>query len=281
MNVQERSKSPQCRELHATLWERTAQGLQKVVFPPKCYSCNVFYHPCAETTKKPFTLTEHFAQGMTQFLCPVCAKAFVPIASPLCTQCGAPFKSKETDDHLCGVCLATPKHFSAARAAGVYESALTAVIHQFKYHAKSELSKPLGDLLWVTLQRYWEVRDIDLIIPIPLHRTRLRKRGFNQAHLIVKEWGRVAPEIVRPRISKKDILERSRHTEPQTALNSQQRLLSIKNAFRVGDGLKVTDKRVLLVDDVYTTGATVNECAKVLIQAGAGRVDVLTLARAV
>ncbi len=260
---------------------RTVKILQRAIFPSKCYICNRLYHPPAKTIGKPLTLSGHFAQLMDRFLCPACAQDFIPIESPMCTQCGYLFKSREADDHLCGACLAAPGRFARARAAGVYHSTLTAVIHRFKYQAKIEMSEPLGQLLWATFRQHWKEKDIDLIVPVPLYRKRLRKRGFNHAHLIMKEWSRMAPEIVMPRIAKKNILERIRRTESQTALGSKQRLVNIKNAFRVSDGSMVTDKRILLVDDVYTTGATANECARVLTKAGANQVDVLTLARAV
>lgn len=263
------------------LWGRTVNILQKAIFPSKCYICNLLYHLPAQTIGKPLTMSGHFAQLMDRFVCPACAQDFIPIESPMCIQCGYLFKSREGDDHLCGACLATPMRFATARAAGVYDSALTAVIHRFKYQAKIEMSEPLGYLLWTTFRQYWKEKDIDLIVPVPLHRKRLRKRGFNHAHLIIKEWCRIVPEIVMPRMAKKNILERSRRTEPQTTLGSKQRLVNIKNAFRVSDESKVTAKRILLVDDVYTTGATVNECARVLTKAGAKQVDVLTLARAI
>ena len=260
---------------------RAASILQKAIFPSKCYICNRLYHPPAKTIGKPLTMSGHFAQLMERFLCPACAQDFIPIESPMCIQCGYLFKSREADDHLCGACLATPRRFTVARAAGVYDSTLTAVIHRFKYQARIEMSEPLGYLLWTTFRQYWKEKDIDLIVPVPLHRKRLRKGGFNHAQLLIKEWCRMVPEIAMPRIAKKNILERSRRTEPQSALGSKQRLVNIKNAFRVSDESKVTDKRILLVDDVYTTGATANECARVLTKAGAKQVDVLTLARAV
>jgi len=264
-----------------TLWGRTANVLQKAIFPSRCYICNRFYHLPVKTMGKPLSLSGHFAQLMDRFACSACAADFIAIESPMCIQCGCLFKSREADDHFCGACLATPKRFATARAAGVYDSTLTAVIHRFKYQAKIEMSQPLGYLLWITFRQYWKEKDIDLIVAVPLHRKRLRKRGFNHAHLIIKEWCRRVPEIVKPRLPEKNILERSRPTAPQSALGSKQRLVNVKNAFRVSDGAKVSDKRILVVDDVYTTGATVNECARVLTKAGAKQVDVLTLARAV
>ena len=125
-------------------------------------------------------------------------------------------------------------------------------------------------------RRYWTLPRFDLLIPVPLHVKRLRERGFNQALSLTKELGR----WIRIPCEKR-VLQKRRATVPQVDLSGVDREKGIKGAFTVvGDGT-VEDRSILLVDDVYTTGATVNECAKVLLAAGAKRVDVFTLARAV
>jgi ComF family protein len=126
--------------------------------------------------------------------------------------------------------------------------------------------------------------NIDLIIPVPLHLKKLRIRGFNPSFLLVKDWICIAKflNVKLPDIPvNSNVLVRGRWTKPQTGLGRKERLENIKNAFNINDGSKITGKRILLVDDVYTTGATVNECAKVLLKGGAKNVDVLTLARAI
>jgi ComF family protein len=157
------------------------------------------------------------------------------------------------------------------------------LIHNFKYNGKIQLAKPLGAFLFAAFIHYWDICSIDLIIPVPLHIKRLRKRGFNQTFLLIRDWFRIAEDL-NIKLSgiqiEKDLLVRNRWTKPQTGLNRKNRLTNIKNAFRIIDPEKVEKKRVLLVDDVYTTGATVNECAKVLLNAAALKVEVLTLARA-
>ncbi len=123
-----------------------------------------------------------------------------------------------------------------------------------------------------------------MIVPVPLHVKKLRMRGFNPSFLLVKDWIRIAKflHVEIPDIPIDiNVLERKRWTEPQTGLRRKERLANIKNAFHIRNGSKITGKRILVVDDVYTTGATVNECAKVLLKGGAGQVDVITLARAV
>jgi ComF family protein len=138
--------------------------------------------------------------------------------------------------------------------------------------------------MFATYLRNWKLNEIDLIIPVPLHRKRLRQRGFNQAYLLVSNWGRITGKMnlrsADVAIEKK-MLFRRRHTAPQTGLGRAERKHNIKKAFGITEPAKINNKRLLLVDDVYTTGATVNECAEVLLKNGAERVDVLTLARAV
>ena len=159
-----------------------------------------------------------------------------------------------------------------------------AVIHCFKYKGKTQLSRPLGALLFAVFINFWDKMSMDLIVPVPLHGKKLRRRGFNPSFLLVKDWMRIA-EFLHVKIPDIpiaiNVLERKRWTEPQTGLGRKERLANVKNAFNMKNGMKIKGKRILLVDDVYTTGATVNECAKVLLKGGAGQVDVLTLARAV
>jgi ComF family protein len=159
-----------------------------------------------------------------------------------------------------------------------------AVIHCFKYKEKTQLARPLGALLFTAFINFWDKMSIDLIVPVPLHIKKMRIRGFNPSFLLVKDWGHIAEglQIDMPDIPIDiNVLERRRWTQPQTGLGRKERLVNIKNAFHIRNGSKITGKRILLVDDVYTTGATVNECTKVLLKGGAGRVDVLTLARAI
>ena len=123
-----------------------------------------------------------------------------------------------------------------------------------------------------------------MILPVPLHPSRLRQRGFNQASLLIRSWSRIAHrplcDLSHNRLED-DLLIRTKHTEPQSALGRAQRTLNIKNAFGLNGEKKVQGASILLIDDVYTTGATVNECGRLLLRSGARQVDVLTLARAV
>jgi ComF family protein len=128
----------------------------------------------------------------------------------------------------------------------------------------------------------WNLADVDWVVPVPLHRKRLRERGFNQSCLLTRTWA--APLKAYPATGSglpvtPDLLARTRPTASQTGLGRTARAANLKNAFRVRPGRVVANLRLLVVDDVFTTGATANECARVLMKAGAKRVDVLTLAR--
>jgi ComF family protein len=147
-------------------------------------------------------------------------------------------------------------------------------IQQFKYHRDLSIGKTLSVL---AASHYpFFAKAYDVIIPVPLHLERLRWRGFNQALLLSRTIGATYGIVVDP-----FLLERNRPTAPQTQLTGKERYTNVKGAFFVSTPAQVKDKRVLLVDDVYTSGATVHECARTLTKAGALVVDVFTLARVV
>jgi len=198
----------------------------------------------------------------------------------MCVQCGAVFRSPEGENHRCQSCIETPKPYGIARAFGIYDATLMTLIHRFKYEGKIQLAKPFGTLLISVYYRFWEESSVDLILPVPLHAKRLRKRGFNQAHWLVKVWQEISEARCPLPPVTVDVLTRNRRTEPQTGLGRKERARNIRHAFSVSDHAAVRDRKILLVDDVYTTGATVGECTKILLKAGVRQVDVLTLARA-
>jgi ComF family protein len=167
-------------------------------------------------------------------------------------------------------------YFTIARALGAYEGSLQEAIHHWKYEGKMNLTLFFAEWMTEGVKRYWESDFFDLLIPVPLHPQRLRERGFNQALLLVKElsWRTGIPY-------RKTLLQKKKPTVPQVKLSGAEREKGLKGAFHVIGKEELVGKSILLVDDVYTTGATVNECSKVLSRGGAKRVDVLTLAHAV
>lgn len=195
-------------------------------------------------------------------VCPDCWSTLVPVEPPFCPQCGDPAPAIEG---LCGLCRKGEHTFDFARSAFLFTNTLREIIHHLKYSDRVSLAKPLGDLLKECLDR--EQFTGNLIIPVPLHRGRARARGFNQAELIAARLGRpVAPHLLR----------RRKNTPSQTGLSRSQRKRNLAAAFEVRGQLTGT---VIVVDDVYTTGSTMNEIARTLKRAGAVRVEVLTVAR--
>jgi len=201
----------------------------------------------------------------------------------MCPRCGRPYAGPEASDHDCGQCLHDRPPFDWARSAGVLEGPLQTLVHALKYRGRLDLAAPLGEYLRWAYWRYWADRTCDGILPVPLHHQRHRQRGFNQAYVLLRRWFRPGPipaarPVAVPFIRR--ALIRQKSTPTQAGLGRRARQANVRGAFAVVDRQAVTDRRLLLVDDVFTTGATAIECARVLLESGARRVDVLTLARA-
>lgn len=156
------------------------------------------------------------------------------------------------------------------------------VIHKFKYAGKVQLALPLGRLLFGAFVKNFDDVELDWVIPVPLHASKFRERGFNQALLMLSQWpalGAFATSNVLRIDLKSAIMERNRKTVSQTGLDREERNANVKGAFSVAQPDVIQGKQVLLVDDVYTTGATTDECAKMLMKNNAQGVHILTLAR--
>ena len=209
-------------------------------------------------------------------VCPACEARMTRIDHPLCLRCGEPFASGAGEDHLCGTCLVIDRGFEMARSAMRYDGATIDLIVKYKFKGDIRLAGFLAGLMDGPLDELAAGGKIDLIVPVPLHADRLRERGYNQAQLLAKM-------ISEQRGIPMDrwVLRRKRATAPQIGLPIKDRRLNVRGAFIVKKPERVADKTVLVVDDVLTTGATVSECSRVLLAAGAAKVRVATLARAV
>ena len=207
--------------------------------------------------------------------CQVCLRDVRLIGAPFCTICGKPFDNCAGENHLCGYCLKHKWSFSRARAVVYYQGPVTEAVKVFKYKGKMHGLKTFAAL---TRQYYLHhpLPEPDLILPVPLHPKRLRERGFNQALVLGRELFPNSKEKIDPHV-----LERHQWTRPQTGLKGVERRKNVKNVFKVKKTEKVKNKKILLVDDVFTTGATVNECARILLKNKAEEVEVFTFARAI
>jgi competence protein ComFC len=224
-------------------------GFLNILYPSQCPACG---NPSDAFHYSP--------------ICSSCWSTIKRFAGPSCAICALPCVSEYVT--VCGQCMKKKPPFSKAIFYGIYDGVLAEAISQMKFYGLKRLSKPLGTLLLNC-----ELPVIDGILPVPLSVKGLRERGFNQSLLMAKV---LSKNLQVPLFM--DILSKKKETLPQIGLSKKERSTNLKKAFEVKGDIK--GLRLLLIDDVMTTGATVTECSKVLMNAGAQEVIVLTLARA-
>ncbi len=228
--------------------ERVQKRLLDLFFPPFCVCCG----------------------GEGHYLCPTCLAAAPRIAPPWCELCGRPLLGLEF--RFCPQCMQAPLVIDGIRSVGLFEGTLREAVHRFKYGRLTALAEPLGELLadgWRSLRLPG-----DVIVPVPLHPRRLRQRGYNQSSLLARELSRTVGLPVAERV-----LIRTRETAPQVELSASQRRANVAEAFECRTG-EICGQAVLLVDDVCTTGATLNACAEALRKQEPRSIWALTLTRA-
>jgi ComF family protein len=253
---------------------RAGQALLDLVLPPRCLRCRL-------RVEAPGTL------------CAQCWRGMSFLGEPCCACCGLPFpfdpgpadpgpagSSDNGTGILCAGCLARHPRFDRARSVFIYDDHSRVLVLGFKHGDRLQGVPGFGQ--WLSRAGAVLLAEADIVAPVPLHWTRLWQRRYNQSALLARAtcaaWrrgGRSSPALI------PDLLVRRRRTPSQGRRTRSQRADNVRGAFRLGQTANVTGKRVLLIDDVLTSGATVEECARVLRRAGAAQIDVLTLARAV
>ena len=175
--------------------------------------------------------------------------------------------------------MGDPPRLGKMRAAAMYQGAMVRLVRQLKYRRAVHLAIAMGPWLKATYRRHWPSTGdaVDIVVPVPLHKRRLRQRGYNQSWLLARQVFGEGASTQAPRLM--DILVRCRDTPSQTGLDREMRRRNLKGAFDIVDGAPVTGKTVLLVDDVITTGETLGACTDALLAAGAIQVDALCMAR--
>ena len=207
-------------------------------------------------------------------LCRPCLESAPRILAPFCAKCSQPFPGAITDSFICANCEDRVLHFDAAVSAFRSRGVVRKVMHDFKYGRQLHLRHLLGRWLAEAMNDpRLAGRRFNFIVPVPLHPTRKRARGFNQAELLALELQRAA------RIPIQNVLQRTRYSTTQTQFDRSERMENLRGAFRLRRGCNVRDLRMLLVDDVLTTGSTLSECAAVLKKNGALSVHAATAAR--
>ena len=236
-------------------WRRLFGAALDLLLPPRCLRCGV-------------------AVGAEGALCAACWRSITFLGEPCCGCCGLPFDYDQGPEALCGGCAREPPAFARARAALRYDEESRRLILAFKHGDRLHLAPAFG--AWMRRAGARLLAEADVLIPVPLHWTRLFARRYNQAAVLAQALAKASGPPVGA-----DWLERRRRTPSQGKRNRAARRRNVAGAFALRPGRPVAGKRILLIDDVLTTGATVDECARVLRRAGAASVDVLTLARTV
>ncbi len=254
--------------------------LADLLWPEPCAACGIMLGAAPDVFGPktdffgPKTVLSGPISALSECLCPECLSLCLAVNEPYCPLCGMPFPP-EAASHECSWCRHTPPRYNSARAAALYSGPLRLAVHAYKYGKHAGLAKPLGRALAEAFLAQYGPDSADVAVPVPLHKKRLQYRGFNQALLLLSAFdpARGFPPVA-PRA-----LARVRNTQPQVGLSARERTANLKGAFSVTDPALVRGKRVLLVDDVFTTGATAEACSRELFRAGAREVHVLTLAR--
>jgi ComF family protein len=208
------------------------------------------------------------------YLCWDCLSAVHTIVQPYCSHCGDPVDGVTGHDYTCSTCKRERIHFECARSAARYSGPLKTAVQTFKYRHGTWLARDLGMLLLACVRTHFRPEHIDAIAAVPLFPKRERFRHYNQAYLLAR---RLAGRLDKPLL--RNCLVRTQPTVSQVRFNAAARRDNIHNAFATRNEAWIDGRRILLVDDVMTTGSTVNECARVLKEAGAAAVRVATVAR--
>lgn len=236
---------------------KVISDLFNLILPKRCLCCK-----------------SHIKNNIGDAICLECWKKAKFSSGPSCPICGRPYLSEaslsRSPDFICGVCRKKRPYFDKHIYIGPYDGVLSEAIRLFKYKKRVSLAYPLSYLLCKKIK---DIPEVDVIIPIPLHTKKLRSREFNQS-LLLSDL--VSLHLHKPIL--KDVMVRYKDRMPQVKLDKNKRRQNVKNVFSVTDSSLIAGRRVLVVDDVFTTGSTVSECAKILKKSGTYKVYAITLA---
>lgn len=238
----------------ATFARAALRQIVDFVLPSRCPSCGT-------VTSDPHSF------------CVDCWSKLTFLGDPCCARCGLPFEYAGGEDVECGRCLADPPHFDRLRAAVAYGDVARQVALKLKYSGRPGVAETLGRFMTRHLA---SAEGKAILVPVPLHRWRIWKRGYNQSALIASSLAKASGLAI-----DLDLLRRVKPTPVLRGLGRRERALAVRGAFAVRDKAAVAGKAFILVDDVFTSGATANACARTLKRAGAARVETICWARVI
>ncbi|MEA3465238.1 MAG: ComF family protein [Thermodesulfobacteriota bacterium] len=245
-----------------------SQGIKRTKEELSWLSCQLLPPHC-QLCRAPLTTIN---SSTSTSLCYHCATQCKTSAADCCPRCNEPYATSSVTRHYCSQCLRHPPQFLWLKTAGIYTETMASAIHQFKYQGRASLAKPLAQCIITQLAQDITAYQPDLIIPVPLHSSRLKERGYNQSVLLARHLGK---EFQIPVCTK--TLFRNRPTSPQTLLNATQRRNNLRGVFEIRQ--TIPPKQILLIDDVVTTTSTARSCAHLLTTHG-HTVAVIALGRA-
>jgi ComF family protein len=234
------------------------EGFVDLLYPKRCLACK----------------NKLSGASIDGLVCVSCWSQIKKNTPPFCHSCGRRLEKKDFAKSICADCRKNSFHFDRAFSPCSYTGIIKELIHEFKYNGKDHLGQTLSGLMVEFIKEYsLPMGDLDLIVPLPMHKTRLREKEFNQAEVLAEALGRAFARDIAG-----NVLGRSRLSRTQTELSVSERFSNVRESFRVLNPGGIRGKNILLVDDVLTTGATSSEAARAMKEAGAGIVFVLTLA---
>ncbi|MCF7919540.1 MAG: ComF family protein [Candidatus Cloacimonetes bacterium] len=247
--------------------EKFLQQIYNLLAPQICYCC-LDRMPLTELLKTG-DLKKDKLWEISRYLCPACIENLVILKDDICPKCGSPLRTTG-----CPHCTQTSFKFIAARSVFLFDERTRPLIHGLKYHQFLKIAPVLAAYAALYLENHWRWQKPDIIIPVPLHRVKLRERDFNQSAIIGRWLAQLTHIDYR-----EDIIIRNRYTRTQTALDRKQRHQNVSGAFTLRDAEYLKDKCILILDDVFTTGSTCNAMAHLLRDNQITQVFVLTIAR--
>jgi ComF family protein len=237
------------------LLRRFLYSFETLIFPSFCSICG---SPLDEFEK---------------LVCKGCLAKINPMEDNVCLKCGKPLSSP-IPNQICLSCIESPPLFTLHRSFSLYDGILREIILLMKFRKFKILGKVLARIAYENLKDFDSLFDCDLIIPVPISKKRMAMRGFNQSEVIAEELSRLTKRSIL-----KNVLIKKIDTIPQSLLSLRERIENVRGSFEIKNGELLKGKRILLVDDIYTTGSTISECCKVLLKAGAVEVKVFTIAQ--